>query len=328
MKALVTGATGFVGSHLAEALRRRGDEVTALARSPSKAAALAPLGVRVVPGDLARPGRARSARSRARTSSITWPAWWRPGARPSSCAANRDGTAQRGRGGRARRRSARFVLVSSHGGRRARRLEGRPLTGDEPPRPVTAYGRSKLAAEAGGDRRAGCPGPSSGRRWSTARATRRCSRCSGWPGSASRPVFGDGTQELSAVHGADLADALIAAGDRATATVRPDLLRLPPRGLHRRRAGAGRRPGDGQVAGGDPGARHDRPRRAHASPRPPRGSPARPPSSPPTRPTSSSSRPGPATPTPLTRDTGWRAAHDLRTGLARDLQWYRTAGWL
>ena len=53
MKALVTGATGFVGSHLAEALRRRGDEVTALARSPAKAAALAPLGVRVVPGDLA-----------------------------------------------------------------------------------------------------------------------------------------------------------------------------------------------------------------------------------------------------------------------------------
>ncbi len=52
MKALVTGATGFIGSHLTEALRRRGDDVTALARSASKAAALAPLGVRVVPGDL------------------------------------------------------------------------------------------------------------------------------------------------------------------------------------------------------------------------------------------------------------------------------------
>jgi dihydroflavonol-4-reductase len=52
MRALVTGATGFVGSHLAETLRARGDEVTALVRSPSKAAALGPLGVRVVPGDL------------------------------------------------------------------------------------------------------------------------------------------------------------------------------------------------------------------------------------------------------------------------------------
>ena len=52
MKALVTGATGFVGSHLAEALRRRGDEVTVLARSAQKAQALEPLGVRVVSGDL------------------------------------------------------------------------------------------------------------------------------------------------------------------------------------------------------------------------------------------------------------------------------------
>ena len=52
MRVLVTGATGFVGGHLAEALRRRGDEVTALVRSPGKAGALAQLDVRVVPGDL------------------------------------------------------------------------------------------------------------------------------------------------------------------------------------------------------------------------------------------------------------------------------------
>src|SRR4051812_32918756 len=52
MRALVTGATGFVGSHLAEALTRAGFEVTALARSPRKADALTTLGVRVVTGDL------------------------------------------------------------------------------------------------------------------------------------------------------------------------------------------------------------------------------------------------------------------------------------
>jgi len=33
-------------------------------------------------------------------------------------------------------------------------------------------------------------------------------------------------------------------------------------------------------------------------------------------------------PEPLTRDTGWRAARDLRTGLEETYQWYRRAGWL
>ena len=37
MKAFVTGATGFVGSQLVDALRARGDAVTALARSAAKA---------------------------------------------------------------------------------------------------------------------------------------------------------------------------------------------------------------------------------------------------------------------------------------------------
>jgi nucleoside-diphosphate-sugar epimerase len=52
MKALVTGATGFVGSHLVEALAGRGDDVTALVRSPGKADLLNQLGVRQVRGDL------------------------------------------------------------------------------------------------------------------------------------------------------------------------------------------------------------------------------------------------------------------------------------
>jgi dTDP-D-glucose 4,6-dehydratase len=33
-------------------------------------------------------------------------------------------------------------------------------------------------------------------------------------------------------------------------------------------------------------------------------------------------------PTPLTRDSGWSAARDLRTGLAETYRWYRSAGWL
>ncbi len=52
MKALVTGATGFVGGHLVEQLLARGDAVTALVRSPALAASLAKRGVALVPGDL------------------------------------------------------------------------------------------------------------------------------------------------------------------------------------------------------------------------------------------------------------------------------------
>ena len=33
-------------------------------------------------------------------------------------------------------------------------------------------------------------------------------------------------------------------------------------------------------------------------------------------------------PGPLTRDTGWSAAHDLASGMADTFRWYRSAGWL
>jgi dihydroflavonol-4-reductase len=52
MKAFVTGATGFLGLRVARKLRDRGDEVVALVRTPSKAAALHELGVEIVEGDL------------------------------------------------------------------------------------------------------------------------------------------------------------------------------------------------------------------------------------------------------------------------------------
>jgi nucleoside-diphosphate-sugar epimerase len=49
---LLTGATGFVGSHVAEALVRRGDAVRTLARGGSDTAFVEALGVTVVRGDL------------------------------------------------------------------------------------------------------------------------------------------------------------------------------------------------------------------------------------------------------------------------------------
>lgn len=54
MKAFLTGATGFVGGHLAAKLRARGDDVVALVRSPHKAGELTRLGCTIVEGDLSR----------------------------------------------------------------------------------------------------------------------------------------------------------------------------------------------------------------------------------------------------------------------------------
>ncbi|MBI1902896.1 MAG: SDR family NAD(P)-dependent oxidoreductase [Planctomycetia bacterium] len=51
-KILVTGATGFIGQHLARALVERGDEVTCLKRKTSRVEALEKLGVRLVEGDV------------------------------------------------------------------------------------------------------------------------------------------------------------------------------------------------------------------------------------------------------------------------------------
>ena len=33
-------------------------------------------------------------------------------------------------------------------------------------------------------------------------------------------------------------------------------------------------------------------------------------------------------PAPLTRDSGWSAAHDMASGLAETWRWYRAAGWI
>ena len=44
MKVFLTGATGFIGGHVARALRDRGDDVRVLVRSSAKAEPLVALG--------------------------------------------------------------------------------------------------------------------------------------------------------------------------------------------------------------------------------------------------------------------------------------------
>ena len=65
MKVFLTGATGYIGSAVAERLRASRHEVSALARSDASAAKLAATGIRAVPGDFSDPrsitGAAREA---------------------------------------------------------------------------------------------------------------------------------------------------------------------------------------------------------------------------------------------------------------------------
>jgi nucleoside-diphosphate-sugar epimerase len=322
MKALVTGATGFVGSHLVEALRRGGTEVTALARSPAKTAMLRDQGVQVVRGDLHDHSSLERA---AADQDVVYHVAGLVAARSEAefLSANEEGT-RNVVAAVARRGTARFVLVSSlaAGGPASR---GMPLNGSEAPRPVTAYGRSKLAAER--------VVKTSTLPWSIVRPPivygprdREVLKLFRIGRLGVAPVFGDGTQELSAVHAADLASALIAVGSSPTATGRiynachPDVftsaefcreigaamgrpvgtLRIPAvlgRALLSLTETSARLTGQTTILTSDKANEFFQPAWT-------------------------------GDPTPLMNDCGWRARYDLRTGLAETYQWYRRAGWL
>lgn len=322
MKALVTGATGFVGGHLTEALRSRGDEVTALARSPAKAEALRALGVRVISGDLHDvPALERAAGEQ----DVIYHVAGLIAARNEAefLRANQEGT-QKILAAAERAGTPRFVLVSSlaAAGPASR---GAPLGGDAIPRPVTAYGRSKLAGEQ--------TVKASPLRWSIVRPPivygprdREILKVFRLARLRIAPVFGDGAQELSAVHVSDLAAALIAVGasdatvGRTYTACHPEVfttaefgsaigsamgrsvrtVRIPHqvgRAVLSLTEMAARLAGQTTILTSDKANEFFQPAWT--------GDPA-----------------------PLTRDSGWRAGYDLTRGLADTYRWYRQAGWL
>jgi nucleoside-diphosphate-sugar epimerase len=142
VKAIVTGGTGFIGSHLIDRLLAQGSEVWALVRDPAKAAALEKKNVRLLRGDL--------------FSIPPLPAafdlvFHLAGCTRSLDAAhyynvNQAGTASVLRALAAARTEFRLVLLSSLAAVGPSR-DDHPVLESDPPHPVTAYGRSKWQGE-------------------------------------------------------------------------------------------------------------------------------------------------------------------------------------
>jgi nucleoside-diphosphate-sugar epimerase len=143
---LVTGATGFVGSNLVQALLRKGYSITCLARKTSDTGELQKLPVRLLEGDLADPVIIQETRSTIHT------VYHLAGAIK---AANREAYFRVNQLGTRRLLEIladahpnlrRFVHVSSLAAA-GPSLNGIGLTEDEKPNPTSWYGESKLASE-------------------------------------------------------------------------------------------------------------------------------------------------------------------------------------
>jgi nucleoside-diphosphate-sugar epimerase len=143
MKILVTGATGKVGSRLSQRLARRGHQVRALARDPTRAVALREAGIELAEGDLLKVDSLDAA-LRGVQAVVHCAAFFR-GATPEQAHAVNDlGTQHLATAARAAS-VERFIFTStglvygSNGGRLADE--------DDPCAPTAAYPVSKLAAE-------------------------------------------------------------------------------------------------------------------------------------------------------------------------------------
>lgn len=322
MKVFVTGGTGFLGTHLVNALLARGDDVTCLVRSNAQAQAFEQRGIHPVSGDL---NDAAALRAGCAGSEIVFHLAGRIAGRNAAefMAANRDGTA-RLLDAAVAARPRRFVFVSSIAA--AGPTEpGHPIDETRPPHPVTPYGRSKLAAEelvrTGATPWTIVRPPVVYGEWDRAtlgifQLARR----------GVMPLFGDGSQEISLVHAEDLTRAFltVATSERAGARVyfashrettsgrglalavgeavgrKPLFVPLPTpvvRGILWTAGTLAGLAGRASLLSAERAAEFLAPAWTCRS-------------------------------DALTRDTGWEATIDLATGVRRAAAWYRQQGWL
>ena len=144
-RVLVTGATGFIGLHLVEALVRRGDAVRCLVRGSSRTVALQKLGVELVAAELNEPQVLAPALADVEvvfhvagvTRALTIEGFER---------VNRHGTAALAAACAEQPRPPRLIYVSSISAT-GPAPRGQIRVESDPPAPLSLYGRSKLAGE-------------------------------------------------------------------------------------------------------------------------------------------------------------------------------------
>jgi nucleoside-diphosphate-sugar epimerase len=146
MKVLVTGASGFLGSHIAETLAAQGHDLRLLLRRESSRRFLKGLPYEEAEGDVCRPDSLLPA---VKDIDVVVHAAGLIKARSEAefARVNAGGTANLlAAASAAAPDLKRFVYVSSLAAQ-GPSADGRPRSPDAPPQPITAYGRTKLAGE-------------------------------------------------------------------------------------------------------------------------------------------------------------------------------------
>ncbi len=144
-KVLVTGASGFIGSHLCEALVERGHEVNCLVRKTSRTAHLDSLGLRLVTGDVTDLDSLRRAVA-GQEVVYHLAAQLRALRARRFYEVNEHGAANVAQACAEQPAPPVLVLVTSLAAA-GPSPDGLPLTEDRPSRPISHYGRSKRAGE-------------------------------------------------------------------------------------------------------------------------------------------------------------------------------------
>lgn len=219
MIALVTGASGFIGRHLTEKLLARGHEVRGLVRDPARMGGFEHPRLTLVTGDLTRPESLVEA-ARGVNAIFHLAAALRARTDHDYEAINARGTravvqALQAAAATGPNRAPRLVYVSSlaAGGPAP---EGRPVRADDPPHPISMYGRTKLAGEAVIREEIGNlpwtilrpPAVYGPRERDVLLVFKLVHR-------GFMPLIGSGRQPLPMIHVADLVEAIALAGEKA-----------------------------------------------------------------------------------------------------------------